>query len=116
VPTAASVVEIAPPPVEPTLESPPEEVPTEEGLPIEATPAEQPQGRAIEPTEPGVVPDFEGAALNDAMAVLQDKGMDYVVIEVENRDVPQGLVFDQSPTPDSELKEGESVTLVVSRR
>lgn len=114
-PTAASVVEIAPPPVEPTLESPPEEAPTEEGLPIEATPAEQPQGRAIEPTEPGVVPDFEGAALDASLAVLQDKGMDYVVIEVENRDVPQGLVFDQSPAPNSKLKDEESVTLVVSR-
>jgi cytoskeletal protein RodZ len=114
-PTSASAVEIAPPPVEPTVESPPEAVPTQEGLPIEATPAEQPQGRAIEPTDPGVVPDFEGAALDAALAVLQDKGMDYVVIEVENRDVPQGLVFDQSPAPNSKLKQDESVTLVVSR-
>jgi cytoskeletal protein RodZ len=114
-PTSASAVEIAPPPVEPTVESPPEAVPTEEGLPIEATPAEQPQGRAIEPTDPGVVPDFEGATLDAALAVLQDKGMDYVVIEVENRDVPQGLVFDQSPAPNSKLKQDESVTLVVSR-
>jgi beta-lactam-binding protein with PASTA domain len=62
-----------------------------------------------------LVPDFEGAALDAALAVLRDKGMKYVVIEVDNKDVAQGLVFDQSPAPGSQLKDDESVTLVVSR-
>jgi cytoskeletal protein RodZ len=111
----AGTVEAPASPVEPTVESPPvesspEEVPTAEALPTQET-----QGRPIEPTGPGVVPDFEGAALDAALAVLGDKGMRYVVIEVENKDVPQGLVFDQSPTPGSELGDDESVTLVVSR-
>jgi beta-lactam-binding protein with PASTA domain len=41
--------------------------------------------------------------------------MRYVVIQVENKDVPQGMVFDQSPAPDTQLGDDESVTLVVSR-
>ena len=118
-PTTESVVEAAPPPVEPTIEAPAAETPTAEVPPAEGTPAEtlpaEPQGRPIEPTEPGIVPDFDGAALDAALAVLQDKGMDYVLVEVENRDVPEGLVFDQSPSPGSELQDDESVTLVVSR-
>ncbi len=104
-PAVEGVVEAPPPPVEPTVESTPDE----------AISVEQPQGRAIEPTAPGLVPDFDGSALDAALAVLRDKGMKYVVIEVENRDVPDGLVFDQSPAPATELKDDESVTLVVSR-
>jgi beta-lactam-binding protein with PASTA domain len=91
--------------VEPTVELPPDE----------ALPPEEAQGQPIEPTAPGVVPDFERAAIDAALAVLGDKGMKYVVIQVENRDVPEGLVFDQSPPPGSELEDDESVTLVVSR-
>src|SRR3990172_4278133 len=88
-PTAESVVEAPPPPIEPTIEAPPEEATPEEGSPAEEAPSpEAPQGRPIEPTGPGVVPDFEGALANAALAVLGDKGMDYVVIEVDNRDVP----------------------------
>jgi hypothetical protein len=101
--------------VEPTVELPTEEPPPEEGLPGDGFPFEEPQGRPIEPTDPGLVPDFEGAALDAALDVLRDRGMDYVVIQVENRDVPEGLVFDQSPTPGSQLEDDESVTLVVSR-
>ena len=104
-PAAEGAIEAPPPPVEPTVELPPEE----------AFPPEEPQGRAIEPTAVGVVPDFEGAALDAALAVLGDKGMKFVVIEVENRDIPEGLVFDQSPAPGSPLEGDESVTLVVSR-
>jgi cytoskeletal protein RodZ len=114
-PAAQGAVEAPPPPVEPTMEALPEELPPEEGLPEEVLPPQEPQGRPIEPTGPGLVPDFEGAAVDAALAVLRDKGMNYVVIEVENRDVPQGLVFDQRPAPGSQIDEDESVTLVVSR-
>jgi cytoskeleton protein RodZ len=114
-PTAGQAIEAAPPPVEPTIEPPPAEASPEEGLPAESTPPEAPQGRPIEPTEPGVVPDFDGATLDASLTVLNEKGMSYVVIEVDNRDVPQGLVFDQSPAPDTKLQDDESVTLVVSR-
>jgi cytoskeletal protein RodZ len=119
VPTAeraqTGAVEVPPSSVEPTVEPSPVESPPEEAPTAEALPPQEPQGRAIEPTGPGVVPDFEGATLDAALAVLGDKGMKYVVIEVENKDVPQGLVFDQSPAPGSQLKDDESVTLVVSR-
>jgi len=104
-PAAEGAIEAPPPPVQPTVELPPEEAP----------PPGEPSGRPIEPTAPGVVPDFERAALDAALAVLGDKGMKFVVIEVENRDVPEGLVFDQSPSPGSQLEDDESVTLVVSR-
>jgi len=102
---AGPAVEAPPPPVEPTVEL----------APGEAAPPGEPQSSPIEPTAPGVVPDFESALLDAALAVLNDKGMKYVVIEVENRDVPEGLVFDQRPAPGSQLQEDESVTLVVSR-
>jgi cytoskeletal protein RodZ len=108
-------VEAPPPTAESGLETSPAESPPEEAPTVEASPPQQPQGRTIEPTGPGLVPDFEGAALDAALAVLRDKGMKYVVIEVENRDVPQGIVFDQSPAPGSRLGDDESVTLVVSR-
>ena len=118
-PTAESVqpgaIEASPPPLEPTVEPAPVEPPSEEAPTAEATPLQEPQGRPIEPTGAGIVPDFQGATLDASLAVLGDKGMRYVVIEVENKDVPQGLVFDQRPSPGSELKDDESVTLVVSR-
>lgn len=104
-PTAGGAIEAPPPPVEPTVEVPPEE----------AFPPEEAQGRPIEPTAVGVVPDFEGAALDAALAVLGGKGMKFVIIEVDNKDIPEGLVFDQSPAPSSQLEGDESVTLVVSR-
>jgi cytoskeletal protein RodZ len=94
----------------PAAESSPEGAPTAEALPTQEV-----QGRPIEPTAPGVIPNFDGAALDASLAVLRDKGMRYVVIEVENKDVPQGMVFDQSPAPDTQLGDDESVTLVVSR-
>jgi cytoskeletal protein RodZ len=106
---------VAPSAVEPTLEASPAESPPEEAPTAEALPPQEPQGRPIEPTGPGMVPDFDGAALDAALAVLRDKGMRYVVIQVQNKDVPEGLVFDQSPGPDSQLGNDESVTLVVSR-
>jgi cytoskeletal protein RodZ len=119
VPTAegalAGAVEVPPAPVEPTVEGPPAESSPEEVPTAEAAPPEEVQGRPIEPTGPGLVPDFQGATLDAALAVLRDKGMRYVVIEVENKDVPQGLIFDQSPTPGSEVGDDDSVTLVVSR-
>jgi cytoskeletal protein RodZ len=108
-------VEATPPPAEPTLEPLPTESLPGETPTAEALPTQEAQGRPIEPTGPGVVPDFEGATLDAALVVLRDKDMKYVVIEVDNKDVAQGLVFDQSPAPDSELKDDESVTLVVSR-
>jgi cytoskeletal protein RodZ len=119
VPTAesaqAGAVEVPPVPVEPTVEAPPAESSPGEAPTAEAVAPQEPQGRPIEPTGPGLVPDFQGATLDAALAVLRDKDMRYVVIEVENKDVPQGLIFDQSPTPGSELGDDESVTLVVSR-
>ena len=117
--TESGGVEATSPAVEPTVESAPSPPPAEsppEGAPTaEAFPTPQVQGNPIQPTAPGVVPDFGGAALDTSLAVLRDKGMRYVVIQVNNKDVPQGIVFDQSPAPNSQLGDNESVTLTVSR-
>jgi cytoskeletal protein RodZ len=119
VPSAGSAqtgaVEAPPPTVESAPETPPAESAPEETPTAEASPPQEPQGRAIEPTGAGVVPDFQGATLDASLAVLRDKGMKYVVIQVQNRDIPQGVVFDQSPAPNTQLGNDESVTLVVSR-
>ncbi len=117
---AQTGTEAPPPAVEPTLETPtaeapPAEAPPEEAPTAEPVPTQQPQGRPIAPTDPGIVPDFGGATLDASVAVLRDKGMSYVVVEVENSDVAPGVVFDQSPAPNSKLGDNESVTLVVSR-
>ena len=72
-------------------------------------------GEPIAPVEAGLVPDFRGALLEDALDVLRQQEMDYVVVEVDNPDVAPGLVFDQSPAPGTKPKDDQPVTLVVSR-
>jgi cytoskeletal protein RodZ len=113
--TEAPPPAVAPTVEPPTAEVPTAEVPTEEAPTAEAPPTPQPQGNPIAPTDPGIVPDFSGATLDASVAVLRDKGMSYVVVEVQNQDVAPGVVFDQSPAPNSKLGDNESVTLVVSR-
>ena len=103
-------------PAAPAAEVPAQEQP-EAAPPVESSEAPPPAtaGQPIAPVEPGVVPKFTGALLEDSLAVLDQQGMDYVVIEVDNPDVAPGLVFDQSPAPGTEPKEGQPITLVVSR-
>jgi len=63
----------------------------------------------------GTVPDFEGFDLDSALTVLRERGFDYVVVEVDNTDVPEGQIFDQNPAPGTESEGDAVVTLVVSR-
>jgi cytoskeletal protein RodZ len=80
------------------------------------TASEEPaEGSAVVSGPMGTVPDFEGSDLESALTVLRERGLDYVVVEVENTDVPEGLIFDQNPAPGTEAEGDAVVTLVVSR-
>jgi len=64
--------------------------------------------------EPGVVPDLEGQHSLVAIDALNRAGLRYLIIEVANEDVPEGVVFQQQPAAGaSEL--GTVVTLLVSK-
>ncbi len=65
---------------------------------------------------PGRVPDLLNASVDDAIAVLDQQDVPYVVVEVEMDSVPEGVVFQQTPDPGTPTREDVSVTLVVSRR
>jgi transcriptional regulator with XRE-family HTH domain len=75
-------------------------------------------GGAPPPTvevEAGVVPDLETTHVLVALNALWEAGLRYLVIEVENDDVTEGTVFQQSPSPGTETREDTVVTLLVSR-
>ncbi len=71
--------------------------------------------RPVGPVIPGRVPDLQSVDVESALAALQEADINYVVIEVENDQVPRGLVFQQSPAPGSKADPSTPVTLVVSR-
>ena len=71
------------------------------------------QGRAIT-IRPGLLPDFVGADLASTLAVLRDNQMSYVIIEVQNRNTPKGLVMSQTPPAGAKASGDAAVTLVVS--
>jgi len=72
------------------------------------------QGKPIDPIRPGQLPDFIGADLPSALAVLRDNQIGYVILEVPHASVARGLVISQSPDSGSKVNGATSVTLVVS--
>ena len=82
--------------------------------------AEQPTPPADAPrqpltVEPGIVPDLETEHVLVAIVALTEAGMRYVVIEVENADVDEGIIFQQSPSPGTPIDVDTIVTIVASR-
>ena len=73
------------------------------------------QGRAISVSNPGEYPNFVGADLSSAMAVLRDNDMNYLVIQAYNDTVAEGIVIKQTPSAGSKVDEQTGITLVVSR-
>ncbi len=65
--------------------------------------------------EEGVVPGLEGHHLLVAITALSDAGIRYVVVEVENEGVPQGIIFSQSPSPGSPVDDDTVITITASR-
>jgi transcriptional regulator with XRE-family HTH domain len=82
--------------------------------------AEEPQppaGAETEPLdiEPGVMPDVRGRPALVAVAAVRQAGFDFFIIEVENDDAEPETVYQQSPSPGTELEDGTVATLVVAR-
>jgi beta-lactam-binding protein with PASTA domain len=62
------------------------------------------------------VPDLKGMPLDQAMAALQERDLDYLVIDsVYDRKAKPGSVFDQSPVFESQVKQGRQVFLTIYR-
>lgn len=102
--------------------SPPERpVSAVEGVTEEAAPGEvdlapvSPVARPVGPVTPGEVPDLQSVDMDSALAALREADINYVVIEVNNDQVPEGLVIQQDPAPGTKAEPDTSVTLVVSR-
>jgi cytoskeletal protein RodZ len=85
---------------------------------VQAPPSTNPtgpvQGKAITPIQPGQFPDFVGADLVSTLSVLRENQMNYVIIEVADRNTPKGLVMSQSPRAGSRAGADSAITLVVS--
>ena len=82
-------------------------------VPAATQPVTAVQGKPIGPIRPGQFPDFVGADLASALAVLRDNQMNYAIIEVVNQATPKGIVISQTPSAGAK-SEGGTVTLIVS--
>ena len=65
--------------------------------------------------EPGVVPDVEGVNALLAIDAINRAGLTYMLVEVDDADAEPGIVFQQSPSPETEADENTVVTLVIGR-
>jgi cytoskeletal protein RodZ len=92
---------------------------TSSGGQVEAPPlgnsANPAQGKAIAPIRPGQYPEFLGADLVSALAVLRDNDMNYLIVETNSDSVAKGIVISQSPSAGGKANEDTAITLVVSR-
>ncbi len=82
--------------------------------------AEQPTIPTGEPNdalviEEGIVPDLDAEHLLVAIAALTDAGMRYVVVEVDNDSVAPGVIFNQSPSPGTQMDDDTVITILASR-
>ena len=66
------------------------------------------------PQGEGVMVELEGRNVEDAVAILEERGADYVLIAIQT-DGEKGQVVDQNPEPGEPLESGEAVTLILSR-
>jgi len=73
------------------------------------------QGKPISVVKPGLVPDFVGADMPSALAVLRDNQINYVVIEGFSKTTPKGLVISQNPGAGTKETQDQTLTLVVSK-
>lgn len=62
------------------------------------------------------VPDMKGMALEEAIASLDSRGLEYLVIDsIYDRKASPGTIVDQSPIAESQVKEGRQVFLTIYR-
>jgi cytoskeletal protein RodZ len=84
-----------------------------EGAEQPTLPPDQPPPTIV--VEAGVVPDIEGVNTLVAIDAVTRAGLAYTVIEVEDPDAEPGIVFQQSPSPDTEASDNTVVTIVSGR-
>jgi serine/threonine-protein kinase len=62
-----------------------------------------------------VVPNVEGLRLNDAIAILKERGLEYTITEdVYHAEIPVNHVVYQHPIPNTKVKKGREITLTLS--
>ncbi|SHJ61095.1 serine/threonine protein kinase [Anaerobranca californiensis DSM 14826] len=62
-----------------------------------------------------VVPNVEGLRLNDAIAILKEKGLNYTITEdVYHAEIPVNHVVYQHPIPNTKVKKGREIALTLS--
>lgn len=62
------------------------------------------------------VPDLSGVPLDEAIQALEERGMNYLVVDsVYDKKAKPGSVMDQSPVKESQVKEGRTVSLTIYR-
>ena len=90
-------------------------VPTSQGLGAEQVtpPVDVPEPTVV--IEAGAVPELTDKHILVAIQALRTADVPYLVIELENNDVPEQTVFSQSPTPGAAASENTVITLMVSR-
>jgi hypothetical protein len=78
--------------------------------------AENPTG-GVPPVvvQQGEVPDVRGQAALVGIHAITEAGLRFFVVEVENDDVAAETIFQQSPSPGTDVERGEVVTLMISR-
>lgn len=89
--------------------------------PTAQTPAGQGSDQPRQPTQPpvqvneGEVPDLSDEHVLVALNALEEAGLRYLIVEIENKDVAKQIVFQQSPSPGTPAEDNTVVTLLVSR-
>lgn len=62
------------------------------------------------------VPDMKGMTLDEAISSIESRGLHYTVIDsIYDRKATPGTIVDQSPVPESQVKEGRQVFLTIYR-
>lgn len=63
------------------------------------------------------VPDVNNLPINEAIEVLQQQGLEYLLLDsVWNRKIAKGLVINQNPLPETQVKEGRRIYLTINAR
>jgi len=62
------------------------------------------------------VPDLKGMKLEDAISSLEDRDLEYLVVDsIYDRKARPGTILDQNPVAESQVKEGRQVFLTIYR-
>jgi len=75
----------------------------------------EPDTAPVDAGPASALPDLIGLSEQDAIAMIEATGASYIVIRVQEGDVPVGQVIDQSPAQDALVGAGDIVTITVSR-